>query len=122
MSAGIATLRNLGQPGVWAELESGVDRLTAGVAEAAAEAGVPIQQTRVGTMFCTFFSEAPVRDWPTAKLSDTARFGRFFTEMLKQGVYLAPSQFEAAFFSTAHTDEIVDQTITAASKAFKLSL
>ncbi len=122
MSAGIATLRSLGQPGVWAELESGVDRLTAGVAEAAAEAGVPIQQTRVGTMFCTFFSEAPVRDWPTAKLSDTARFGRFFTEMLKQGVYLAPSQFEAAFFSTAHTDEIVDQTITAASKAFKLSL
>lgn len=122
MSAGIATLRSLGQPGVWAELESGVDRLTAGVAEAAAEAGVPIQQTRVGTMFCTFFSATPVRDWPTAKLSDTARFGRFFTEMLKQGVYLAPSQFEAAFFSTAHTDEIVDQTITAASKAFKLSL
>ena len=119
MSAGIATLRILGQPGVWAALESGVDRLTAGMAEVASQAGVPIQQTRVGTMFCTFFCEAPVRDWPTAKLCDTARFGRFFTEMLRQGVYLAPSQFEAAFFSTAHTDEIVDQTTTAAKGAFR---
>jgi len=119
MSAGIATLRVLQQPGVWVALESGVDRLTAGIAQAAQEASVPIQQTRAGTMFCTFFSETPVRDWPTAKASDTARFGRFFSEMLLRGVYLAPSQFEAAFFSTAHTEEVVERTIEAAKQAFK---
>ena len=119
MSAGIATLRVLQRPGVWAAMEAGVDRLTAGVGGAAHEAGVPIQQTRVGTMFCTFFTETPVRDWPTAKTSDTARFGRFFTAMLEGGAYLAPSQFEAAFFSTTHSDEVVDKTIQAARAAFR---
>jgi len=119
MSAGIATLRVLQRPGVWASMEAGVDRLTAGIGLAAQEAGVPIQQTRVGTMFCTFFSETPVRDWPSAKASDTARFGRFFTAMLERGVYLAPSQFEAAFFSTAHTTEVLDKTIQAAREAFE---
>jgi len=60
-----------------------------------------------------------VRDWPSAKASDTARFGRFFTAMLGGGVYLAPSQFEAAFFSTAHTEEVVDRTVQAAREAFE---
>jgi glutamate-1-semialdehyde 2,1-aminomutase len=120
MSAGIATLHVLQRPGVWASMEAGVGRLTAGIGQAAKAAGVPIQQTRVGTMFCTFFTETPVRDWPSAKTCDTARFGRFFTAMLERGVYLAPSQFEAAFFSTAHTDEVVDRTIQAAREAFKL--
>ncbi len=120
MSAGIATLRILQRPGVWASMEAGVDRLTAGIGMAAQASGVPIQQTRVGTMFCTFFTDTPVRDWPSAKTSDTARFGRFFMAMLERGVYLAPSQFEAAFFSTAHTDEVVDKTIQAAREAFRL--
>jgi glutamate-1-semialdehyde 2,1-aminomutase len=120
MSAGMATLHVLQRPGVWASMEAGVGRLTAGIGQAAKAAGVPIQQTRVGTMFCTFFTETPVRDWPSAKTCDTARFGRFFTAMLERGVYLAPSQFEAAFFSTAHTDEVVDRTIQAAREAFKL--
>jgi glutamate-1-semialdehyde 2,1-aminomutase len=119
MSAGIATLRVLQRPGVWAKMEAGVDRLAAGIGQAAQDAGVPIQQTRVGTMFCTFFTETPVRDWPSAKTSDTARFGRFFTAMLERGVYLAPSQFEAAFFSTAHNDAVVNKTIQAAREAFE---
>jgi glutamate-1-semialdehyde 2,1-aminomutase len=120
MSAGIATLRVLQRPGVWAAMEAGVDRLAAGIWQAAQDAGVPIQQTRVGTMFCTFFTETTVRDWPTAKTSDTARFGRYFTAMLERGVYLAPSQFEAAFFSTAHNDKVVDKTIQAAREAFEV--
>lgn len=118
MSAGIATLQVLQRPGVWQAMEDGVDRLTAGIASAAHEAGVPVYQTRAGTMFCTFFTTAPVVDWPTAKRSDTARFGRFFTGMLRRGVYLAPSQFEAAFFSTVHDSDVVDQTIEAARQAF----
>ncbi len=117
MSAGIATLQELQRPGVWEAMESGVDRLTQGIADAAKQAGVPIYQTRVGTMFCTFFSESPVFDWPTARVSDTARFGRFFTSMLERGVYLAPSQFEAAFFSTAHITEVVDESIAAVENA-----
>ena len=120
MSAGIATLRVLQRPGVWADMEAGVDRLVAGIGQAAQDAGVTIQQTRVGTMFCTFFTETPVRDWPTARTSDTPRYGRFFTAMLERGVYLAPSQFEAAFFSTAHSANVVDKTILAAREAFRL--
>ena len=122
MSAGIATLRVLQRPSVWQAMEEGLDRLTAGIARAAGEAGVPIYQTRVGTMFCTFFTHKPVIDWPTAKHSDTTRFGRFFTGMLRGGVYLAPSQFEAAFFSTEHQGEVIDQTIEAARQAFRGSL
>jgi glutamate-1-semialdehyde 2,1-aminomutase len=118
MSAGLATLRVLQNPGTWAAMEVGVNNLTAGLASAAGEAGVPIQQTRSGTMFCTFFSDSPVYDWPSAKASDTARFGRFFQGMLSRGVYLAPSQFEAAFFSIAHTPAVVDRTIEAARETF----
>jgi glutamate-1-semialdehyde 2,1-aminomutase len=119
MGAGIATLHVLSRSGVWEALEAGVSQLTEGIGDAAREAGVPVQQTRAGTMFCTFFSDQPVRDWPTAKNSDTARFGHFFQEMLSRGVYLAPSQFEAAFFSTAHSPEVVERTVEAARGAFK---
>ncbi|GAB4523656.1 MAG: glutamate-1-semialdehyde 2,1-aminomutase [Anaerolineales bacterium] len=119
MTAGIVTLRELGKPGVWETLERRAAALTAGVGQAAAEAGVPVQHTRVGTMFCTFFTETPVRDWDTVKTCDTARFGRFFQAMLERGVYLAPSQFEAGFISTAHDDAVLDATIAAARTAFK---
>jgi glutamate-1-semialdehyde 2,1-aminomutase len=88
------------------------------LSRSAQDAGVPVYQTRVGTMFCTFFTDQPVTDWPSAKVCDTARFGRFFQEMLDRGVYLAPSQFEAAFFSTAHSGEVVEATIQAAQAAF----
>ena len=69
-------------------------------------------------MFTFFFTNGPVTDWETAKVSDAARFGRFFRAMLERGIYLAPSQFEAAFLSAAHTDADIDATIGAAREAF----
>jgi glutamate-1-semialdehyde 2,1-aminomutase len=120
MTAGIATLEVLAQPGIWQKLESAAASLQEGIGRTAQEAGVPIVSTRVGTMFTTFFTSQPVRDWPTVKTSDTQRFGRFFRAMLENGVYLAPSQFEAGFVSTAHTPEIIDRTIEAARRAFEV--
>jgi glutamate-1-semialdehyde 2,1-aminomutase len=74
---------------------------------------------RVGAMFTFFFTDQPVTDWESAKRSDTARFGRFFRAMLDRGIYLAPSQFEAAFLSAAHTDDDIQRTIDAARDAFE---
>ncbi len=119
MTAGIVTLKALQEDGLWESLERRAAALTEGIGEAARRAGVPVQQTRVGTMFATFFTETPVRDWETVKTCDTARFGRFFTAMLEEGVYLAPSQFEAGFISTAHGEEAIARTIEAAEKAMK---
>ena len=119
MTAGIVTLKVLQREGVWERLEALTERLTAGIGEAAREAGVPVQQTRVGTMFATFFTETPVRDWDTVKTSDTGRFARFFRAMLARGVYLAPSQYEAGFMSLAHDEAVIDATVEAAREAFK---
>ncbi len=119
MTAGIVTLRALQAPEVWETLERRATALTQGIGHAAQEAGVPIQQTRVGTMFATFFTETPVRDWDTVKACDTARFGRFFSAMLAEGVYLAPSQFEAGFLSTTHDDQVIARTLEAARTAFR---
>jgi glutamate-1-semialdehyde 2,1-aminomutase len=120
MSAGIAVLDLLKEPGIWAKLEKTSVDLTSGIAAAARAASVPIQQTRVGTMFTTFFSEVPPRDWSTVKLADKARYGKFFHKMLENGVYLAPSAFEAGFMSIVHTKADIDATIAAATIAFKL--
>ena len=76
---------------------------------------------RVGSMFTFFFTDGPVTDWESAKRCDTARFGRFFRKMLESGVYLAPSQFEAAFVSAVHTDEDIERTIAAARVALAVS-
>ncbi|HEY3313141.1 MAG TPA: glutamate-1-semialdehyde 2,1-aminomutase [Anaerolineales bacterium] len=119
MSAGIATLEFLKRPGTWEQLEKTAAALESGIAAAAGKAGVPIQQTRVGTMFTTFFSEVKPVDWPSVKQADTARFGKFFQKMLENGVYLAPSQFEAGFISTAHTQTIIDFTLAAVGEAFR---
>ena len=119
MSAGIATLEFLKRPGTWDGLEKSAAALEAGIAQAAKKAGVPVQQTRVGTMFTTFFSETRPVDWPSVKQADTARFGKYFQKMLENGVYLAPSQFEAGFISTAHTATVIDMTLTAVEAAFK---
>jgi glutamate-1-semialdehyde 2,1-aminomutase len=89
------------------------------MAGAAREAGVETVANRVGSMFTTFFSSEPVTDWTTAARSDRALYGRFFHAMLEGGVYLAPSQFEAAFISLAHTDELLERTIEAARRAFR---
>ncbi len=118
MKAGITTLKILKQDGLWPKLEAAAAALTKGLESAAHKAGVPVQSTRVGTMFTLFFSNQKPRDWKSVKGADTAQFGKFFRGMLENGVYLAPSQFEAGFISTMHTDEVIASTLTAAEKAF----
>ena len=119
MSAGIAALDLLKMPGTWDQLEKASADLMRGIDAAAKSAGVPIQQTRVGTMFTNFFSEVPPKDWSTVKLGDKEQYAKFFRTMLENGVYLAPSAFEAGFMSIAHTDEVIQATIAAVEKAFR---
>jgi glutamate-1-semialdehyde 2,1-aminomutase len=117
MAAGEATLALL-TPAVYGRLEQLGKRLEEGLAEAARKAGVPVQVNRVGSMLTVYFSATPVFDAASARKADAKRFGRFFHAMLERGVYLPPSQFEAAFVSAAHSDEDVDQTLHAAEGAF----
>jgi len=119
MTAGLATLRRLRDRGVYEGLERAGRRLCEGMNDAAREAGVLTHTNRVGSMFTMFFNEGPVTDWASAARSDRECFGKFFHAMLSEGVYLAPSQFEAGFIGTAHTDELLDRTIEAARKAFR---
>ena len=119
MVAGIETLKGIQDPQVWQRFDELGARLDAGIREAAAEQGIPIFQTRVGSMQGLFFTATPVVDYDTAKTSDTERFGRFFHAMLAGGVYLAPSQFEAGFLSTGHAEAEIDATISAAGQAFQ---
>ncbi|MBE7553037.1 MAG: glutamate-1-semialdehyde 2,1-aminomutase [Anaerolineales bacterium] len=119
MTAGIETLKAIREPGVFDRLVAGTTQLCQGIGAAAEAAGVPLYQTQVGTMFCAFFTDQPVVNWDTAAKSDTQRYARFFQAMLRQGVYLAPSQFESGFFSLAHTGEIVTATVAAAQAAFQ---
>jgi glutamate-1-semialdehyde 2,1-aminomutase len=119
MTAGIETLKVLKGEGVWEELERKSARLCEGIGQAAQETGVPVTQTRVGTMFSTFFTSEPVTDYASAKRADTERFGCFFQAMLEQGVYLAPSQFEAGFMSLVHSDNDLARTVEAALVAFR---
>lgn len=117
MAAGIATLRELKERPPYDRLEHLSQRLTDGLAKAAMAARVPHTVARVGSMWTLFFTATPVVDLDTAKTSDTARFARFFWAMMDRGVYLPCSQFEAAFVSSAHTDEQIDETIAAAHEA-----
>lgn len=119
MTAGIETLKLLAKSGVYKALEKSSAQLEQGLREAAREAGVAVTFNRVGSMFTGFFTEQKVKDFASAKTSDTARFGRFFLSMLKNGVNLAPSQFEAAFMSLAHTKADIGKTVEAARKSLK---
>ncbi|HUA63864.1 MAG TPA: glutamate-1-semialdehyde 2,1-aminomutase [Verrucomicrobiae bacterium] len=111
VAAGLAMLRHLkAHPEIYGQLERRAAELCA-----AAPAGVTVN--RVGSMFTFFFTEGPVTDWESARRCDTARFGEFFRAMLERGIYLAPSQFEAAFLSAAHTDEDIRRTVEAARAA-----
>jgi len=103
---------------VYARLEKSSHRLCDGLARAAQDAGITTVTNRVGSMWTSFFTTEPVVDWDTANKSNREMYGRFFHAMLKSGVYLAPSQFEAAFVTLAHNDEIIEETIEAAGKAF----
>lgn len=116
MAAGIATLTLLKKPGVYESLEATAKRLVEGLKAAASDAGLSVQAQSVGAMLGLFFTQTPVRDFETAKTSDLERFAKYYRGMLEQGVYLAPSQFEAVFVSTAHTDDHIDTTVAAAKK------
>ena len=114
MAAGLATLEQLRQPGVYDTLETRSRCLAEGLAEAARQSNVPVSFNRVGSMLGMFFTDRAVNDFGTAKMSDLERFGRYYRHMLDTGIYLAPSQFEACFVSLAHDDAAIEQTIKAA--------
>ncbi|ABW67349.1 glutamate-1-semialdehyde 2,1-aminomutase [Desulfosudis oleivorans] len=118
MAAGIATLSELKKPGVYEALEARTRRLADGLARAAADAGVPVQAHAVGAMLGLFFADRPVTDFASAKTSDLSRFAAYYRAMLEKGIFLAPSQFEAIFVSTAHTDDHIDRTVNAAKAVF----
>ena len=117
MAAGVETLSLLQAPGFFADLEAKGQRLADGLVEAAAASRVPAHTNRVGSMLTTFFTGVAVTDYATAKTSDTKRYGVFFRAMLARGVSLAPSQFEAAFVSAAHSAKDLDATVAAAREA-----
>jgi glutamate-1-semialdehyde 2,1-aminomutase len=121
VTAGIETLRLLREAGVYERLETKARQLCEGVQDAAKRAGVPVYSTRVGSMFCTFFTDQSVTDYASASTSDTARFRRYFHALLDAGIYVAPSQFEAGFVSTAHTDGDIERTIEASYQAFQVA-
>lgn len=118
MTAGLVTLDLVAQPGVWDAAERWAAAACDVLAEAAAAAGVPVAIQRVGTMFTVFFQSGPVTDYASAKQSDRAAYGRFFHAMLDHGVYLPPSQFEAAFTSAVHGDRELEVLRQAARAAF----
>lgn len=121
MAAGISQLRQLREKKseIYPRLEALSAKLVEAVACAAKDAGVPLCFNRVGSMFTWFFNPGPVTDWSSASKSDTAAFARFFRAMLDAGVYLPPSQYEAAFVSASHTEDDVQKTIDAAGRALR---
>jgi glutamate-1-semialdehyde 2,1-aminomutase len=118
MTAGIETITILKESGTYQELDRKSALLGKGIIKAADKAGVNMQLPRIGSMFTVFFAKAPVTDYETASRADTKLYAKFFHQMLSQGVYLPPSQFEAAFVSIVHTDKDIQFTIGAAEKAF----
>jgi len=114
MAAGLTAIKLLSKPGTYEHLEAQGKKLAAGLFEAARYANVPVQINQVGSVLTLFFTSTPVRDYDTAKTSDTARFGEFFRDMREAGVFLPPSQYEAMFVSLAHSDDDLGKVIAAA--------
>ena len=119
VSAGIEMLKLLAADGVYEELDRKAEKLCAGYKQNAEKLGVKAQFNRVGSMFSMFFTDQEVVDFDSAKSSDTEMFSRYFNAMLEEGVYVAPSQFEAGFMSAIHTDENIDATVEANRKALE---
>jgi len=117
MAAGIANLQILNRSGTYESLEEKASSLAAGLAEANEKLEMDLAFNRVGSMFTTFFTPGPVKDLSGAKASDTSTFGSYFRAMLEEGIYLAPSQFEAAFVSLAHSEEDIAATVVAHERA-----
>jgi glutamate-1-semialdehyde 2,1-aminomutase len=120
MAAGCAMVKQLRdrKGEIYPQLDKLSGQLVEGVAAAAKDAGIPLSHNRVGSMFTWFFNPGPVTDWDSASKSDTEKFGKFFRSMLDNGIYLPPSQYEAAFLSASHTEDDVQRTIAAAKQAF----
>ncbi|MGO8991555.1 MAG: glutamate-1-semialdehyde 2,1-aminomutase [bacterium] len=119
MTAGIQTLALLKSKKVYQELDEKTSYLTENISERAEINGIPVCINGATGLFTLFFTEGPVKDYHTAKMSDTKRFAQFFVEMMEQGIYLPPSQFEAWFVSLAHTQKDLDRTIEACDNAFR---
>jgi glutamate-1-semialdehyde 2,1-aminomutase len=117
VASGLATVRALSAPGVYERLEALGARLEAGIQKAACDTGVAVVVNRVGSMLTGFFTAGPVTDYASARAADTARYGRFFHAMLARRVFLAPSQFEAAFISLAHREADIDEVARACAEA-----
>jgi glutamate-1-semialdehyde 2,1-aminomutase len=119
MAAGIAALEQLLATDAYARLEQSGRQLEAGLQQAAAAAGIPVQFNRCGSMFCGYFCEQPIHNLADAMKSDRERFKRYFHGMLAEGIYFAPSQFEAGFLSTAHTAADIEKTVDTAARVMK---
>ncbi|MBI5427620.1 MAG: glutamate-1-semialdehyde 2,1-aminomutase [Nitrospinae bacterium] len=119
MAAGIEMLNLMSKKKVYADLEKKSQKLCDGLRKNAETLGIPARFTRVGSMFSMFFTDKEIVDYASVKTSDTEMFKRYFNAMLEEGIYLAPSQFEAGFVSTAHTDEDIETTVSAAKRALK---
>ena len=119
MIAGYTTLKLIGQPGVFDSLVAKTKRLADGIKKNADELGIPYSAAQLGSMFSLFFNDIEVVDYQTATKSDTKRFAKYYQYLLEEGIYIAPSQFEACFMSTAHTDADIDKTIEATYNAMK---
>jgi glutamate-1-semialdehyde 2,1-aminomutase len=119
-AAAIATLDILAEGRAYRELELSAANLECGLAEAAADAGVPLTINRVGSLLSCFFTDKPVRNFEDVRATDIAAFKKFFAAMLDRGIYLAPSAYEAMFLSLAHTKQDIEQTVEAACESFRL--
>ena len=119
MAAGIANLEELLDGGAYGKLEELGEQLATGMRDAASYAKVPVQFNVCGSMFCGYFTSEPVHNVADAMKSDREKFKKFFHVMLDEGIYLAPSQFESGFISTAHTAVDIEQTVRAAAKALR---
>ncbi|MZG54668.1 MAG: glutamate-1-semialdehyde 2,1-aminomutase [Nitrospinae bacterium] len=119
MAAGNVVLDLLSEPGVYDLLEDKSRKLCEGLEKNTRELGVPAKFTRVGSMFSMFFTDEPIENFQSVKTSDTEFFKRYFNGLLEEGIYIAPSQFEAGFMSAIHSDKEIDQTIDASIKALK---
>jgi glutamate-1-semialdehyde 2,1-aminomutase len=120
MSAGIAALKQLSAPGLYQRINQNAERLVAGLRKAVSETHVPARVNASHSLATIFFTDQPVGDYTGAKRSDTKRYARYFREMLDRGIFLAPSQYEAAFVSAAHSTEDIDRTLAAAQESLKL--
>jgi glutamate-1-semialdehyde 2,1-aminomutase len=120
MAAGCAMLKQLRdrKDDIYPKIDKLSGELVDGVMAAARDAGVSLCANRVGSMFTWFFQKGPVTDWDSASKSNTEAFGKFFHAMLDAGVYLPPSQYEAAFLGSTHSEEDVQRTVAAAKQAF----